>query len=100
MTDWEKLVGELGLLLMRPNVRRDRLNGLMEGNTIHADKVAALLDECKVSLLDFAEKHEETETIKAMLEKIDGKTVVAMSTGDDLAEWVMGIQEAISDLTI
>ena len=98
MTNWEKLVGELGLLLMRPNVRRDRLNGLMEGNTIHADKVAALLDECKVSLLDFVK--EKDETIKAMLEKIDGKTVVAMSTGDDLAEWVMGIQEAISDLTI
>ena len=102
MTKWEKVVVETGLLMMRPNVRRERVDALMDGDVLHGEKMAALIDECKASLLAFIAKHEDKkpdvdiDTTRAMLEKVDGATVVA-SSADDLEDWVIALRKLIAN---
>ena len=90
MTTWEKRVVELGLTMMRPNVKEERIAGLIKDGVVDGTALAAHIDECKMVWSDFLEKNDDdqNDTIRTQLEKIDGMKVAAASDPDDLVEWI------------
>ena len=89
MTTWEKRVVELGLTMMRPNVKEERIAGLIKDGVVDGSALAALINECKAAWVIFLEKNEnQNDTIRTQLEKIDGMKAVAASDPDDLVEWI------------
>ena len=90
MTTWGKRVVELGLTMMRPNVKEERIAGVIKDGAVDGTALAALIDECKTVWSDFLEKNEndQNDTIRTQLEKIDGMKAVAASDPDDLVEWI------------
>ena len=90
MTTCEKRVVELGLTMMRPNVKEERIAGLIKDGVVDGTALAALINECKMVWSDFFEKNEDdqADAIRSKLEKIDGEKAIAASDPDDLVEWI------------
>ena len=89
-----KAITRLGLMTMEPEARKERLERIMEGNTIDCSAMADLLDECKAALmLIVQEKDFWNFDVKNMLERINGKQIVRAMDPDELAAWAIDLKE-------
>lgn len=94
-----KLLTRLGLLMMTPEAREERLSSIMQGSRIDCPALAALIDECRDSF--YVMTDEETENvdeqqkvqIRWMLSRIKGEDVVRSINPNELAEWVVDLVE-------
>ena len=94
-----KVITRMGLLMMDPEERKERINSLMTGNIIHCDKVGELIDACKDKCYELTqgESHTISEAeiiqIRWMLTRIDGAKEARRMDPDELAEWVLDLRE-------
>lgn len=98
---WVKRVTEIGLTLMMPEAARERLDAVMEGSVVNADKVADLIDECTAAAVLFVEKNDDrvsaadADLIESFLGKTDGKATVAAVDPGELAAWVADLKQSV-----
>ena len=94
-----KLLTKLGLLMMTPEVREERMSSIMQGSRIDCPALAALIDECRDSF--YAMTDQETENvddqqkiqIRWMLSQIKGEDVIRNMNPNELAQWVIDLVE-------
>ena len=90
-----KILTKLGLLMMKPEVREERLNSLITGNKISCPAVAALINEARDAMYVLTERESEAVTeqdrirIRWMLTKVDGEKEVQRMNPDELAGWAV-----------
>ena len=90
-----KILTKLGLLMMDPQVREERINSLITGNQIRCPAVAALINEARDAMYVLTERESEAITeqdrirIRWMLTKVDGEKEVQRMNPDELAEWAV-----------
>ena len=90
-----KILTKLGLLMMKPEVREERLNSLITGNRISCPAVAKLINEARDAMYVLTERESEAVTeqdrirIRWMLTKVDGEKEVQKMPPDELAEWAV-----------
>ena len=90
-----KILTKLGLLMMKPEVREERINSLITGNQISCPAVAALINEARDAMYVLTERESEAITeqdrirIRWMLTKVDGEKEVQRMNPDELAEWAV-----------
>ena len=94
-----KKLTKIGLLMMEPEAREERLAALTDGLVIHGDKLAALIDEardaCYVLTNEESKMVDEQQKIKIrwMLTEINGKDIVRNMDPDELVDWVVDLRE-------
>ena len=89
-----KAITRLGLMTMEPEARKERLEHIMEGNTIDCSAMADLIDECKAALMLLIYKKDFWNFgVKNMLERINGKQIVRDMDPDELAAWAIDLKE-------
>ena len=92
-----KIMTKLGLLMMTPEAREERLNSLITGNRISCPAVGKLINEARDALYVLTERDSEAvgEQVKIrirwMLAKVDGEDAVKHMNPDELTEWVVGL---------
>ena len=90
-----QVITRIGLILMTPEAREERLMKLMDGAVIDAREVAHLIDECRDACYVLTEKDGITEEqriqIRWMLTRIKGEEIVRRMDPDALAEWVVDL---------
>ena len=90
-----KILTKLGLMMMEPKAREERINALISGNQISCPAVAALINEARDAMYILTERESETVTeqdkirIRWMLTKVDGEKEVQRMNPDELAEWAV-----------
>ena len=90
-----KILTKLWLLMMKPEVREERLNSLITGNQISCPAVAKLINDARDAMYVLTERESEAVTeqdkirIRWMLTKVDGEKEVHMMNPDELAEWAV-----------
>lgn len=90
-----KILTKLGLLMMKPEVREERLNSLITGNKISCPAVGKLINEARDAMYVLTERESEAITeqdkirIRWMLTKVDGEKEVQRMNPDELAEWAV-----------
>lgn len=100
---WVKRVTEIGLTLMTPKAEKERVNSLIDGDTINAAALTDLITECAESGAVFVEKNDgristsDAELIKSLLGKIDAKDAVASADPDELAAWVRDMVSTVTE---
>lgn len=90
-----KIMTKLGLLMMEPQAREERLNSLITGNRISCPAVGKLINEARDALYvltetDTVADHDKIR-IRWMLAKVDGEGAVKRMNPDELAEWAVGL---------
>lgn len=104
-----KVITRMGLVLMEPKVREERLDALMDGAAIQGKEVVRLIDECRDACYALAGRDSEKVSaqqkiqIRWMLTRIKGEDVVRNMDPDELAEWVLDLRKnktafSVSDL--
>ena len=94
-----KTMTRLGLMLMTPEVRKERLDVLVDGGTVNCNEVARLIDEARDAIYVLTDQESETvdeqEKIKIrwMLTKVKGASVVRNMNEKELAAWVADLRE-------
>ena len=92
-----KIMTKLGLLMMTPEAREERLNSLITGNRISCPAVGKLINEARDALYVLTERDSEAVgeqdkiRIRWMLTGIDGEKVVKHMNPDELAGWVVNL---------
>lgn len=90
-----KILTKLGLLMMKPEVREERINALISGNQISCPAVAKLINEARDAMYVLTERDSEAVTeqdkirIRWMLAKVDGEKEVQKMHPDELAAWAV-----------
>ena len=90
-----KILTKLGLLMMDPQVREERLNSLITGNQISCPAVGKLINDARDAMYVLTERESETVSeqdkirIRWMLTKVDGEKEVQKMNPDELAEWAV-----------
>ena len=90
-----KILTKLGLLLMKPEVREERLGSLINGNKISCPELAALINDARDAMYVLTERESEAVTeqdrirIRWMLTKVDGEKEVQRMNPDELAGWAV-----------
>ena len=90
-----KILTKLGLLMMNPEAREERLNSLITGNQISCPAIAALINEARDAMYVLTERDSEAITeqdkirIRWMLTGLDGEDVVKHMNPDELAAWAV-----------
>ena len=90
-----KILTKLGLLMMKPEVREERLGSLINGNKISCPELAALINEARDAMYVLTERESEAITeqdkirIRWMLTGIDGEDAVKHMNPDELAKWAV-----------
>ena len=90
-----KILTKLGLLMMDPQVREERLSSLISGNRVSCPAVAKLINDARDAMYVLTERDSEAITeqdrirIRWMLTEIDGEKAVRSMNPDELAEWVV-----------
>ena len=93
-----KILTKLGLSIMTPEAREERLDRVLKNNVIDAAALAELIDECReaCSILTEVKVERITEQqkiqIRWMLSRISGKEAVAQMSVDELTEWVLELK--------
>lgn len=94
-----KVITRMGLVLMEPKVREERLDALMDGAAIDGPAVARLIDDCRDACYALAGRDSEKVStqqkiqIRWMLTRIKGEDVVRNMDPDELAEWVLDLRK-------
>ena len=94
-----KVLTRMGLMMMDPETRRERLDGIMDGSHIHCDKVIEMVEACKEKCYELtsgeSESFSEKEKIKIrwMLTRINAEEAVRNMNPDELAKWVRDLRE-------
>ena len=102
-TTWTRRMTEIGLTLMTPKARRERVASLLNDGHIDCERVAALIDECVSAAKLYVDKNEDkgtaadVELIKSYLSKTVGKDAVAEFDDNELAEWVMDLKRTVEE---
>ena len=92
-----KILTKLGLLMMDPQAREERLNSLITGNRISCPAVGKLINDARDAMYVLTERESEAVTeqdkirIRWMLSKVDGDKEVQRMNPDELTEWVVGL---------
>ncbi len=92
-----KIMAKLGLMMMTPEAREERLNSLITGKRISCPAVVALINDARDALYVLTEKESEAVDeqnkirIRWMLTGIDGEKEVQRMNPDELTEWVVGL---------
>ena len=90
-----KILTKLGLLMMDPQAREERLNSLITGNQISCPAVAALINDARDAMYVLTERDSDAVTeqdkirIRWMLTKVDGEKAVQNMDPDELADWAV-----------
>ena len=90
-----KILTKLGLMMMAPEAKEERLSSLISGNKISCPAVAALINEARDAMYILTERESETVTeqdkirIRWMLTKVDGEKEVQRMNPDELAGWAV-----------
>ena len=97
---WIKRITGIGLSLMNPDAQKERLSRVFNSNgEISGPALAELIDECKTSAALFLSKHsgiaEDEGTITEMLEKTDGKQIVANMDREEDVQWLLELKEIV-----
>lgn len=91
----------LGMAMLTPEVRKERMESVIDGRVINGSVLASLIDECKVGLSLFVDKYgqkvKNVTEIKTMLVEIDGKTAVASADPDELVEVVLELKKWVTE---
>lgn len=91
----------LGMAMFTPEVRKERMERVIEGEVINGSALASLIDECKVGLSLFVDRYgqkvKNVTEIKTMLEEIDGKTAVASADPDELVEVILELRRWVAE---
>lgn len=91
----------LGMAMLTPEVRKERIERVIEGRKVNGSVLASLIDECKVGLSLFVDKYkqkvENIIEIQTMLEEIDGKTAVASADPDELVEVILELKKWVTE---
>ena len=101
MNIWIRRTTEMGLALMTAEARKAKVKGLMDGSTINGAALAGLIDECAVAIALMTEDgkihlpEEQRTKIEETIAGINGKVVVASSSADEIAEWVLELKESV-----
>ena len=103
---WVKRITGIGLSFMSPDAQKERMNRVFDGDKINGPALAQLIDECKTSAALFLSEHngilgeEDAQTIREILNMIDGKRIVAnMAEETDIA-WLLELKERVDDGTL
>lgn len=92
-----KILTKLGLLMMDPQAREERLNSLITGNRISCPAVGKLINEARDAMYVLTERDSEAVTeqdkirIRWMLAGIDGEKEVQRMNQNELRDWVVGL---------
>ena len=95
-----KVLTRMGLAMMTPEAREERLGDIIKDNEIDAASLAALINESRDACYKITEREVESVTeeqkiqIRWMLAKIDGTEEVEKMDPDDLAEWVLDLKKS------
>ena len=99
---WIKRITGIGLSLMSPDAQKERISRVFNSNgEISGPALAELIDECKTSAALFLSKHsgilgaEDEGTITEILEKTDGKQIVANMDGEEDVQWLLELKETV-----
>ena len=92
-----KVITRMGLVLMEPKAREERLEALMDGAAIDGKAVARLINDCRDACYVLAGRDSEKVStqqkiqIRWMLTRIKGEEIVRRMDPDALAEWVVDL---------
>ena len=92
-----KIMTKLGLLMMEPQAREERLNSLITGKRISCPAVGKLINEARDAMYVLTERESDAVgeqdkiRIRWMLAKVDGDKEVQRMNPDELTEWVVGM---------
>ena len=90
-----KILTKLGLLMMTPEAREERLNSLITGNKISCPAVGKLINEARDAMYVLTERESEAITeqdkirIRWMLTKVNGEKVVQRMKQNELTQWAV-----------
>ena len=90
-----KILTKLGLMMMAPEAREDRLGSLINGNKISCPELAALINDARDAMYVLTDRESEAVTeqdrirIRWMLTKVDGEKEVQRMNPDELAQWAV-----------
>ena len=94
-----KVLVRMGFSMMTPDAQEDRLNSIVQGNTIDAAAFAALINECRDACYAVTEmttpniSEQQKIQIRWMLSRVDGKKEVRNMDPDELVAWVLDLRE-------
>ena len=100
---WVKRVTEIGLTLMTPKAAKERMEGILDGDTINTPKLIALINECVAVSGIYVEKHDDrikasdAELIQSLLGRTDAERVLQGVNPDELAAWVKDLVAAVAE---
>ena len=102
---WIKRITGIGLSLMSPDAQKERISRVFNSNgEISGPALAELIDECKTSAALFLSKHsgiaEDEGTITEILEKTDGKQIVANMDREEDVQWLLELKERVYNNTL
>lgn len=94
-----KAMTRLGLMLMSPEARDERLDALINDGVIECAEVARLIDEARDAIYVLTDRESEAVDeqqkiqIRWMLTKVKGASVVRNMDKKELAAWVADLRE-------
>ena len=94
-----KVITRMGLMLMEPEERDERLERLMTDNVIHCDLVGELIDACRDKCYELsrgdsqAVSEQQKIQIRWMLARINGADTVHSMDPEELIDWVINLRE-------
>ena len=100
---WVKRVTEIGLTLMTPRAAKERMEGILNDDTIDTPKLIALINECVAVSEIYVEKHDDrvkasdAELIQSLLGRTDAERVLQGVNPDELAAWVKDLVATIAE---
>lgn len=101
---WIKRITGIGLSFMSPDVQKERMNRVFDGEKINGPALAQLIDECKNAAGAFLETgsigEEQKNMITEVLKKTDGKQIVANMADDTDAAWLLELKEKVCNNTL
>lgn len=97
---WVKQITGIGLSFMSPDVQKERMNHVFDGEIINGPALAQLIDECKASAGAFLEtgsiSEEQKNMITDVLRQTDGKQIVANMADDTDAAWLLELRKTVA----
>ena len=94
-----KVITRMGLMLMEPEERDERLERLMTDNVIHCDLVGELIDACRDKCYELsrgdsqAVSEQQKIQIRWMLSRINGADMAHSMDPEELIDWVIDLRE-------
>lgn len=94
-----KVITRIGLALMEPEERDERLEGLMTDNVIHFEKIGELIDACRDKCYELsrgdsqAVSEQQKIQIRWMLSRINGADAARSMNPEDLIDWAIDLRE-------